>query len=102
MKMIDVTDAELNQIERSTKQPINNREESDAQLIEMVKQIKEGNKIMAPSVQPKIIEPEMPNYNTDVTTFNNRITIKGKVLSGWNRNSWKTNEGIGGQEDFIN
>lgn len=72
MKMIDVTDAELNQIERNTKQPISNREESDAQLIEMVKQIKEGNKIMTPSsqVQPKIVEPEMPNYNADVTTSN--------------------------------
>lgn len=78
MKMIDVTDAELNQIERSTKQPISNREESDAQLIEMVKQIKEGNKIMAPSVQPKIVEPEMPNYNTDITTSNSLIVIIGR------------------------
>ena len=78
--MQDISDDELRQIERSSKQSINDSNVSDNQLIELVKKIKNGDTSNSTTqlVQPKIVEPEEVPRN-----FYNQLTQTDQNTNYW-------------------
>lgn len=88
-QMRDISDEELNQIERGVRRPVQSTggEVSEAQMIAMVDKVRRGES-NAP-VQPKIIEPE--DVRMQVPSFMNQTT---------NSNFWKI-EGLPSKGRFY-